>query len=474
MPESALADLDATDAILAMTRGDVSAEDYAGALLAQARRFEYLNAFRTLRPDTVLEAARACDVARMAGRALGELHGLPIPVKDSVDTASLPTSNGTRALRDFQPREDAAVLKPLLAQGAIVMGKTNLHELSRGYTSNNGAFGAVRNPFNPDHVPGGSSGGSGAAVAARIAPLAVAEDTLGSIRIPASMCGVAGFRPTYARYPDAGVMSLTLGKFDQVGPLARSVRDLALFDRIVTGDSSALRVPALQEVRIGIAPELFGKLDAEVERVCHEALQRLREAGATIVAVTLPSIAQHALSAASTIIGYENMLSMSKYLREQATGLSFEQLQEQMSPNLRMLYQTFAPPAHELYEIALRQREALQAGMKEFYADAGIDALAFPPSLVPPPPLGDNPEIDVAGERLPIRKVMGRNTALGSVASLCSLVLPAGMTRGLPIGLEFAAASGADRELLALGIALESVLQPLSAPTERMPECIPP
>lgn len=459
-----LIELDATAAIAAMSRGEISAERYASVLLDQARRHESLNAFRTLHPDTVLEGARGLDLSRQSGMPCGALHGLPIPVKDSVDTESLPTSNGTRALRDFRPTADAAVLGPVLAQGAIIMGKTNLHELSRGYTSNNGTFGAVRNPFNPDHVPGGSSGGSGAAVAARMAPLAIAEDTLGSIRIPASMCGIAGFRPTYGRYPGAGIMSLTIDKFDQVGPLARSVRDLALFDSVVTADSSALSAPPLDDVRIGIAPELLGGLDAEVERVVHQSLQRLREAGVTVVDVVLPSSASHALSAASIVIGYENMLSISKYLREQGTGITFAQLQEQMSPNLRILYQTLAPPGHELYESALRQRATLHADMQHFFARAGIHALAFPPALVPPPPLGDNLEIDVAGERLPIRKVMGRNTALGSVAGLCSLVLPAGTSRGLPIGLEFAASNGSDRALLAAGIALESVLRPLPAP----------
>jgi Asp-tRNA(Asn)/Glu-tRNA(Gln) amidotransferase A subunit family amidase len=169
-----------------------------------------------------LEAARAADKARAAGATLGMLHGLPIPVKDSVNTKDLPTSNGTRALRDFKAKDDAAVLKPLFAQGAILMGKTNLHELSYGWTSNNATFGPVRNPYDPEHVPGGSSGGSAAAVAARIAPLAIAEDTLGSIRVPASMCGLAGLRSTFGRYPDDGIMPLTVNKFDQVGPLARS------------------------------------------------------------------------------------------------------------------------------------------------------------------------------------------------------------------------------------------------------------
>src|SRR6516162_6996585 len=231
-----MTELTATSAVQAMRNGEMKAEDYARALLDRAQAVANLNAFRTLDRDMVLQAAQSADKARSAGRPLGMLHGLPIPVKDSVNTKDLPTSNGTRALRDFKAKDDAAVLKPLFAQGAILMGKTNLHELSYGWTSNNATFGPVRNPYDQEHIPGGSSGGSGAAVAARIAPLAIAEDTLGSIRVPTSMCGLAGLRPTFGRYSDAGIMPLTIDKFDQVGPVARSVADLLLFDRAATGD----------------------------------------------------------------------------------------------------------------------------------------------------------------------------------------------------------------------------------------------
>jgi Asp-tRNA(Asn)/Glu-tRNA(Gln) amidotransferase A subunit family amidase len=167
-----MTDLTAAAAVQAMLNGDMKAEDYARTLLDRAQALANLNAFRTLDRDMVLEAARSADKARAAGKTLGVLHGLPIPVKDSVNTKVLPTSNGTRALRDFKAKDDAAVLKPLLSQGAIVMGKTNLHELSYSWTSNNATFGAVRNPYDWQRIPGGSSGGSAAAVSARIAPLA--------------------------------------------------------------------------------------------------------------------------------------------------------------------------------------------------------------------------------------------------------------------------------------------------------------
>lgn len=170
-PQS-LTELTAIVAVTARRNGELKAEDYARALLDRAHQLEDLNAFRTLDREMVREAARAADQARTSGVAVGSLHGLPIPVKDSVNSKTLPTSYGTRAFRDLRPREEAGVLKVLWAQGAILMGKTNLHELSLGWTSNNGIFGPVRNPYDPTRVPGGSSGGSGAAIAARIAPLA--------------------------------------------------------------------------------------------------------------------------------------------------------------------------------------------------------------------------------------------------------------------------------------------------------------
>src|SRR5579863_20623 len=162
---SDLTALTAVEAVRALHRGDISAESYASALLRRCEAGKSLNAFITLRPELVLEFARECDRRRLSGATLGPLHGLPIPIKDSVNTRDLETTAGTPALRHFRPREDAPLVKALRDAGAIVLGKTNLHELSYGYTSNNHAFGAVHNPYDPSRVPGGSSGGSGASIA---------------------------------------------------------------------------------------------------------------------------------------------------------------------------------------------------------------------------------------------------------------------------------------------------------------------
>src|ERR1700722_16187689 len=227
-----LCNLSAVEAVAHMSQGALTAERYAQALLANCQAAHALNAFIALEPARVLEAARARDHERRDGAKPGPLFGLPIPVKDSVNTRDYPTTGGTPALRHFRPAEDAPVVAALRDAGALVLGKTNLHELSYGWTSNNLAFGAVRNPYDQSRIPGGSSGGTAAAIAARLAPLGIAEDTEGSIRVPAAFCGIAGFRPTTGRYSTDGCVPIS-PLFDQVGPHARSLADLVLFDSLV-------------------------------------------------------------------------------------------------------------------------------------------------------------------------------------------------------------------------------------------------
>ena len=467
---SSLTELGALAAVEAMRDGDIKAEDYARTLLDRAQELASLNAFITLNRDMVLETARAADKARASGAALGRLHGLPIPVKDSVDTKALPTTNGTRALRDFTPKDDAAVLKPLFAEGAILMGKTNMHELSYGWASNNLAFGPVHNPYNRDRVPGGSSGGSGAAVAARVAPLAIAEDTWGSIRVPATMCGLAGLRPSFGRYPDDGIMPLTNNKFDQVGSVARTVADLALFDAVVTGEPRQATATPLNGARIGISPEFFFTgLDPEVERVSNEALQKLAAAGATLVKAEIPEPAKAAVETAVTIIAFETVSSITSFLEQQVRELSFDQMFQEVSANIQDTMKAFAmppkAPTRDAYEAALVKREKLRAAIRGYFDAQGIVALAFPTILIPPPLIGEEGDVEIRGKKIPFYVAMGRNTALGNTASLACLVLPAGMTSdGLPIGMEFDALSGKDRDLLSLGLSLEKALGAAPSP----------
>ena len=457
-------------AVRVLRTGSLRAEDYASALLVRVIARPGLNAFRSLDPGLLLASARAADLQRAAGRSTGLLHGLPIPVKDSVDSAALPTSNGTAALRDFQPAEDAVLLRRLFAAGALLMGKTNLHELSYGWTSNNATFGPVRNPWNSAHVAGGSSGGSAAAVAARMAPLAVAEDTQGSIRVPAAMCGLAGLRPSFGRYPGAGLMALTLDRFDQAGPLARNVADLLLFDAAITGDLRPVTVPRLADVRIGVCRALMLRgLDPDTSAGVEAALQTLAQAGVTLVEIDLRTLVLTAMELAMVIIASETEPAMTAYLARSASGLDFSTLVAQAGPDVRdMLLEIALPPGRPdpaSHRVALIRLRELVTALDALYVAFGLDAIAFPPAMCVAPRVGEDDEVRIGARRMPLGVAMARNTSLGSCASLASLVLPVGLgPAGLPVGIEFAAPNGCDRELLGLGFALEQILGQLPAP----------
>lgn len=468
--QSALTDLTAVDAVTAMRDGDIKAEDYARALLDRAKSLENLNAFRALDREMVLEAARTADKRRGTRARLGALHGLPIPVKDSVNTKALPTTNGTPALKNFRPKEDAAILKPLFSQGAILMGKTNIHELSYGHTTNNFAFGPTRNPYDTSRVPGGSSGGSAAAVAARMAPLAVAEDTFGSIRVPASFCGIAGLRPTVGRYPGAGVMPIT-PKWDTGGPLARTVADLILFDSVLMNNRSLVLAQTLRGVRIGVADYFLSDLQPEVARVTTEALRKLESAGAVLVRADVPKEMRVGTDLTRTINRYETAKNMSAFLKQQRAGISLEDLISQASSDIRTLFRDGILPGapnaitEEQYKSAVAQLAHLREAVRRYFVDNSVVVLAFPSVRMPPPLIGEDKEIEILGVKVPIRAAMGRNLGQGSCAGMPCLVLPAGMTStGLPIGFEFDVLPGQDRELLALGLSFEKALGPIPAP----------
>jgi indoleacetamide hydrolase len=465
--ERTLTELSALAAAKAMRDGDLKAEAYAAALLAQAERWQKLNAFRTLHPESVLEAARAADRKRASGAALGALHGVPIAVKDSVNTRALPTSNGTRALRDFRPAQDADVLKPLFGAGALLMGKTNLHELSCGWSSNNQAFGAVLNPYDLHRTPGGSSGGSAAAVASRMAPFAIAEDTYGSIRVPASFCGLAGLRCTFGRYPGRGIMPLGRNKFDQVGPLARSVDDLILFDSVITGTQDPARARNLRGVRIGISPAFLAEgIDPETGRIVAAALERVKDAGATLVPAELPENVRKASDVVRSILGHELIASFTAFLKDYRTGVSLEQLVSQASPNLAPLLEASKHPGTAAEHAALlRQMQEIRAAAIDHYRQHRIEVMAFAPTLIPAFPQGDAQQVQIGGRVIDLFTAIGRQVGLGSCAGLACLVLPSGTTRtGLPVGVEFDGLPGTDRQLLALGLSLEQALGHIRPP----------
>jgi Asp-tRNA(Asn)/Glu-tRNA(Gln) amidotransferase A subunit family amidase len=466
-----LLELSAGEAVERMSRGEVTVEHYASVLLERCRHASALNAFITLEPDRVLEEARACDRHRQKGGKTGPLFGLPIPVKDSVNTKDYPTTAGTPALRHFRPAEDAPVVQALRNGGAIVLGKTNLHELSFGYTCNNLAFGAVHNPYDPRRIPGGSSGGTAVAIAAHMAPLGVAEDTEGSIRVPAALCGISGFRPTTGRYPTGGCVPIS-PLFDQVGPHARTVSDLCLFDAVVAKDGRPPEATHLKGMRLGVARKyFFTDLDPEVERLTNLALQRLKDSGAEIIETELPGL-QHLLDLTTDVVqNRDERVAVERYLREYHTGLSFEELVRQASPDIQKTFRQSVLPgsphfvSEEAYAAARDTHlPALRNLYRDYFARNRLAAMVFPTTQMPPTLIGED-TVEIAGRQIPFGTAVSRNIAPGSTAGIPGLVLPCGLTAtGLPVGIEFDAPAGADRALLALGLSIERVLGPLPPP----------
>ncbi|MBV9725091.1 MAG: twin-arginine translocation signal domain-containing protein [Gammaproteobacteria bacterium] len=466
-----LIDRSALEAVAGISQGEFTSEEYAGALLARCAATRSLNAFITLEPDKVLEAARECDRKRRAGARPGALFGLPIPVKDSISTQEYPTTAGTPALRHFRPQRDASIVKALREAGALVLGKTNLHELSYGWTSNNAAFGAVRNPYDPTRIAGGSSGGSAVAVAARMAPLGVGEDTNGSIRIPAALCGVCGLRPTTGRYPTDGCVPLT-PLFDQVGPFARTIADLGLLDSVLTNDWQPIVAHDLKGIRLGVIRGYYYRdLDREVERLTQAALRAMQEEGVELVELEFPELDQVHTRITYPAIAHDAPGAIAKYLRDYHAGLTFDQLIDQASADIRQGFRAVQPGGSDFvtdaeYATVVRQRiPALRRQFHDHFARERLSAMVFPVTCVPALPIAPESNVAIGDRQVSLFTALARNITPTAAAAFPGLVVPAGLTRsGLPVGIELDAEGGSDRTLLALGMTIAGVLGSPSPP----------
>ena len=293
------------EAAVRLRDGRLTATALSESVLARIAVTEpRLNAYLTVTSEMAREGAARADAELTAGHDRGPLQGIPFALKDMFDVVGLPTSGGSRLLRERMPSEDAVVVEKLRAAGVVLTGKLNLHELAYGTTSVNPHFGPVRNPWQPDHVSGGSSGGGGAALAVGSCLGTLGTDTGGSVRIPAALCGVVGLMPTYGRVSRRGVLTLAWS-LDHVGPIAKSVEDAALILNAIAGydaeDPSSADVPVddytrdlgrdLRGVRVGLPRDpLWRDCDEEVTAVCTAAVAVLREQGASVTEVELPSM----------------------------------------------------------------------------------------------------------------------------------------------------------------------------------------
>ena len=466
----ALAELGAAEAAAAIRAGDISAQSLVDALLDRCTRAASLNAFISLDPDAVRAAARSADQQRQRGERLGPLHGVPIALKDNFDTADFTTTAGTPALAAHRPTRNAAVVQRLLDAGALILGKANMQELAFGPTSNNAAFGPVRNPYDRSRIPGGSSGGTAALVAARLAPAGLGTDTGGSVRVPASLSGVVGFRPTTLRWPQDGIVPISHTR-DTAAPIARCVADCALLDGIVTGGPTSLAPINLEGLRLGVPRGHFwDDLDAEVEAILADALARLAAAGVVLVEGDMVDVAALDAAAGFPVALYEFVTDLDRYLAGHATGLDFAGVAAQVkSPAVKKVVDALlgadAVPEAVYREALIKHRPALQDAYRRYFAERGVAAMVFPTTPLPAAKVGEDDTVLLNGKAVPTLATYIRNLGPGSAAGIPGLSLPAGMTSaGLPIGIAIDGPQGADQQLLTICLAIESALPRLPAP----------
>lgn len=406
-----------------------------------------VNAFITVLAVEARADADRVDRDIAAGRYRGPLHGVPISLKDLVDVEGVPTTAGSRVRDGHTADADATVVRRLREGGAILIGKTNLHEFAFGTTNEDSAYGPARNPFDPQRSPGGSSGGSAAAVATGMCAGSVGTDTGGSIRIPAAACGIVGLKPTIGEIPTDGVVPLSR-TLDHVGPMARTVLDVALLWEVLAGHASGAswNAPATP-LRLAIPePHFLERLDPDVRQRFSEACDRLRAAGHGLGKTTIA----HA-SLIATI--YLHIVLVEAAAIHAAT---LESMPERYVPAVRIRLEMGRYVLGEDYERAMRGREELTRAVDA--ALEGVDALLLPTLAIPAPPLGAA-SIDVGGVQEPVRGITLRLTQAFNLTGHPALSIPMGLTSsGLPCGLQLVGRRAATRTLLQAALACEAQL----------------
>jgi aspartyl-tRNA(Asn)/glutamyl-tRNA(Gln) amidotransferase subunit A len=401
-----------------------------------------LNAFLTVTEESARARARELDRELAGGTDRGPLHGIPIAHKDLIWTKGVRTTSGSKLFAGFVPDSDAAVVRKLDSAGAVMLGKTGLHEIAYGVTSDNPHFGTIRNPCDPERSPGGSSGGSGVAVATGMAYMATGTDTGGSIRIPASFCGVVGLKPTYGAVDRSGIQPLGLS-LDHVGPLARSVADARVTFDVMAGGSRSPSATRPGDVRIGLPENFyFARAAGEVKDAVHRAARIAEQLGARVIQVRVPDV--EALNTAGRVI----LLAEASALYEPYLA----RREDFGADVLALLDQGRMVPATD-YVNAQRLRKVL---LNEFRAlFRSIDCLFVPTTPITAPRIGEK-EVDLDGQREDTRIATTRLVRGMNVLGFPALSIPCGKSAGLPIGLQMIGRPFEENLLLSLGETLEA------------------
>lgn len=424
-----------------------------------------LNAFLTVTAGKARDRANQLDEELARGVDRGPLHGIPIAYKDLFYTKGVRTTAGSLLFAKLFPAYDAAVVEKLNDAGAVMVGKTGMHELAYGITSDNPHFGSIGNPWNPECIPGGSSGGSGVAVASGMAASALGSDTGGSIRIPASFCGVVGLKPTFGRVSRYGAVPLGYS-LDHMGPLTRTVRDAALVLNAIAGhdprdpSSSHAAVEdflppddvSLAGVRVGLPENFyFDRVDAEVREAVHHAARLAEAAGAEVVPIRLPDI--EALNAVGRVIllGEASALYEPYMDRRDLFGADVLALLDQG----RLLKATDYINAQRIRRSLTREFTALWDK---------IDCLFTPTTTVPAPRIGQT-TITIEGKDEDVRLAATRNVRAINLLGLPAVSIPSGIhSSGLPMGLQIVGRAFKEAALLRVAAAVEDALGAFPVP----------
>ena len=443
MPGSDILKLTISELAPRIKAGNVSPVEVVEAALAQADRLQpLLNSFITILHDQALSQAREQEAALARGEYRGPLQGIPIGFKDNIATGGIRTTVGSKVLADHVPEEDAHVVTLCKLAGAIILGKENLEEFAAGPTSNNPHYGAVHNPWDLDHIPGGSSGGSGANVAACVTFASLGTDLGGSVRLPGTFCGVVGLKQTFGRVSQRGLM-VTSFNGDHIGPLTRSVRDSALVLQAIAGldpmepstvpvpvpDYSAALETGLRGLKMGIPTNhYFDLIDPEVEAAVRGAISALEELGAEPREVSIPSM-QHAgalriLSVADSLVAHEAYI---------------ETHREDYGPDV--LYRTLAGQfvlGRDYVKALMVQRMIKDDHARVLHE---VDFLVTPTAPLAAPRI-DAPTVTLKGTAYRVRgpgaSMIPRNTSTNNATGLPAITVPCGFSQSrLPIGLQF-------------------------------------
>jgi aspartyl-tRNA(Asn)/glutamyl-tRNA(Gln) amidotransferase subunit A len=404
-----------------------------------------LNAFITVTPEEALTAAQRSDEERQGGQWRGHLHGIPIAIKDNIDTAGVRTTAGSMLFADRVPEEDAEIVRRLRLAGAIILGKTGTHELAYGTTSDNAFFGRIANPWDLSRDPGGSSGGSAVAVAAGLAFAAIGSDTACSIRYPAHCCGVVGFKPSLGLVSTEGVMPL-VPSLDHVGPLTRSVADAALVTEVMAqlspDDMTAARPTdgpksLLAGLRIGVSRSFFFRGDCRVLEVVDRALHTLEAHGAKVVETGGAELEKS--SEITALLFAEAYAQFADFLAARKSDFS---------PELQAKLMRKSNISARDYIGAQENRSTLTAVIDAMFEHC--DILAAPTSTTLPARFDARPDdYDV---------LASRNATIFNLGGNPSISIPCGIIGGLPVGLMLSGPRNGDTSLLRQATAVETVL----------------